>query len=754
MASPEQTDGGARQRLDSADPPALRSLVLLSSARNPQAFEELVRRYRPMALGYAYGRLGDRWAAEDAVQNAFIAAWHSLDQLKDPDRFPAWLRRVVHSQCERLRRAPNIPTVALNDAAHTAAQDSEILARAERVAQAVAALPDGLRNVVTLFYYGERSMREVGRFLGLRESTVKRRLYEGRQRLRETLAHADDAEWPDPESNREEEFLEKVMRLIAPAMTDALWQDNSGSWGCESADIWAMLCASLLGDAARVGALAKRSPNLVRAEYWYTQPLHFAVREGHAEVVKALLELGADPAYRRYGHEPLATVARDRGHTDVAAIVEDARDSLGIGSGPHEVHVAASAGDEDRLRALVGKDRSLLDRGDDEGFTPLHRAVEAGQTECMRLLLELGSRPNAIQPGGGGQRPDAWYRPAGKRPIDLALARNNFDMARQILAGGAALTIDVAAALGDADAVRRILDADPGVIRALGDQAGRPMGEAARRGHVSVIRTLLGCGVDPNLREGRDAPQGTALWHAARRGDGEMAGLLLEAGADPNSSIESSGTATWIAKEPELRRMFEEHGGYVDASGHLLDGNVEAVLAMADADPDKVSAGGCGGIFTMVLMSERRDLLQPLLGRGVRVPEVVTGCRTYLWKTPDMTRVLLGHGMNPNLPNWQRVTPLHDICNRDGRGRPDPNRHELLDLFLEFGADINAVDEEYRSSPLGWAARNGLKDMAELLLARGADPNRAEEPWATPMKWARRRGHADVETLLRSTAAR
>ncbi len=538
------------------------------------------------------------------------------------------------------------------------------------------------------------------------------------------------------------------MRLIAPAPTDPLWRDNPGTWDCGPAEIWSMLLAALEGDVARVRALAARDPNLVHAEYWYTQPLHFAVREGHADVVRTLLELGADPSYRRYAHEPLATVARDRGHDGVARIIEDARAALGLGGEPHEVHTASTAGDVDRLRALIAGNRSLLDRGDDEGFTPLHRAVEAGQAECATLLLELGAPPDAVQAGGGGNRPDAWYRPAGQRPIDLALKRNDFDVVRELLAGGAELTIDVAAAMGDAEEVKRILDSDPDALLALGDEAGRPMGEAARRGHTNVIRVLLAHGVDPNLREGRDAPRGKALWHAAQRGDETMARMLLEAGADPNAGIESSGTAAWMAKDPELRRMFEEHGGSVDATGHLLDGNDEAVLAMADEDPDAVSTHGCGGIFTMAVSFKRRDLLQPLLDRGVRVPDVVTGCRTYLWNTPDMTRVLLEHGMNPNLPNWQRVTPLHDICSRGGRGRPDPNRHELLDLFLEFGADTNAMDEEYRSTPLGWAARNGLADMAELLLARGADASLAGEPWATPLEWARRRGHGDIEASL------
>ncbi len=539
------------------------------------------------------------------------------------------------------------------------------------------------------------------------------------------------------------------MQLIAPAPTDSLWRDNPGTWGCEPADIWAMLRAALEGDDARVRALAALDPNLVRAEYWYTQPLHFAVREGHQDVVETLLTLGADPTYRRYGHEPLATVARDRGHEDAAVIIERARAARGLGTGPHEVHAAATEGDIGRLRALVEADGSLLVLGDGEGFTPVHRAVEAGHAECVRLLLKLGAAPDARQAGGGGNRPDAWYRPVGQRPIDLALKRNDMDMTRELLARGAALTIDVAAAMGDADEVRRILNADPDAIGALGDQAGRPMGQAARRGYIDVIRALLESGVDPNLREGRDAPRGRALWHAAQRGDGEMARMLMKASADPNAGIESSGTATWMAKEPELRRLFEDHGGHVDATGHLLDGDDEAVLAMADADPDAVSMGGCGGIFAMVVMFERRDILQPLLDRGVRVPKVVTGCRTYLWKTPGMTRVLLEHGMDSSLPNWQRVTPLHDICGRGGRGQPDPNRHVLLDLFLEFGADINALDEEYRSTPLGWAARNGLNDMVELLLARGADPSLAGKCWATPIAWARRRGHAEIETALR-----
>lgn len=72
----------------------------------------------------------------------------------------------------------------------------------------------------------------------------------------------------------------------------------------------------------------------------------------------------------------------------------------------------------------------------------------------------------------------------------------------------------------------------------------------------------------------------------------------------------------------------------------------------------------------------------------------------------------------------------------------------------DAGATINAKDEDYRSTPLAWAARNDLPDMVELLLARGAATNLPDdEPWATPLAWATRRGHPRVAEILRAAGA-
>jgi ankyrin repeat protein len=110
--------------------------------------------------------------------------------------------------------------------------------------------------------------------------------------------------------------------------------------------------------------------------------------------------------------------------------------------------------------------------------------------------------------------------------------------------------------------------------------------------------------------------------------------------------------------------------------------------------------------------------------------------------------------MSPDLPDWQRATFLHVLCGRDARGRPMEQRAECAAILLDAGADISARDEEYRSTPLAWAARNDLPDMVEFLLSRGAPTNLPDdEPWATPLSWAVRRGRDAIARMLREVGA-
>lgn len=132
------------------------------------------------------------------------------------------------------------------------------------------------------------------------------------------------------------------------------------------------------------------------------------------------------------------------------------------------------------------------------------------------------------------------------------------------------------------------------------------------------------------------------------------------------------------------------------------------------------------------------------------MPQVLTECKSYLYHAPHMTHQLLEHGLDPNLPDWQRRTPLHDLC---AGIRHVEETAALVQMFLEHGANIDAIDEEDRSTPLGIAAREGNMALVDLLLENGANPNVSGANWATPLAWAERRGHEEISALLRQRGA-
>ncbi|MBV9848458.1 MAG: sigma-70 family RNA polymerase sigma factor [Armatimonadetes bacterium] len=158
------------------------------------AFGRIVARFQDMAFGYAYALLGgDREAAEDAAQEAFLAAWRSLPMLAEPAAFPGWFRTIVLRRCQRRRRDSPPVTVPLEAAAHLAAADGDPQRHAERreaaaqVARCLHALPEAERTAALLFYIGDYSQKEIAEFLGVPVTTVKKRLFTARRRLQERM---------------------------------------------------------------------------------------------------------------------------------------------------------------------------------------------------------------------------------------------------------------------------------------------------------------------------------------------------------------------------------------------------------------------------------------------------------------------------------------------------------------------------------------------------------------------------------------
>ena len=171
----------------------LRSLVRRARDGDREAYGEIVRRFQDMAYGYAFSILGDFHLAEDAAQEAFMEAYHGLSKLRDPKAFPGWLRRIVRTQCGRLTRRKKVPTAQL-EAASAVASDSPGPAEAaetsemkDRALEAIRSLPEAERTATTLFYIDGYSVKDISAFLEAPVGTVKRRLHDSRNRLKERM---------------------------------------------------------------------------------------------------------------------------------------------------------------------------------------------------------------------------------------------------------------------------------------------------------------------------------------------------------------------------------------------------------------------------------------------------------------------------------------------------------------------------------------------------------------------------------------
>lgn len=159
-------------------------------AERHEAFGELVSRYQDIAFACAYSVLGDFYLAEDAAQEAFITAWQKLGQLREPGAFAAWFRRIVLTECNRMTRGKRLTFVPLDAGLDVSSADPGPHADAERgelkekVLALVRSLPEAERMVTTLFYVDGYAQADIGEFLGVPVTTVVKRLYSARRRLK------------------------------------------------------------------------------------------------------------------------------------------------------------------------------------------------------------------------------------------------------------------------------------------------------------------------------------------------------------------------------------------------------------------------------------------------------------------------------------------------------------------------------------------------------------------------------------------
>ena len=143
-------------------------------------------------------KLGDFHIAEDITQDTFLQAYKKLSTLKNHNQFAGWLYVIADRLCIDWSRKRRLITESLEGTPvedierssyiHHVSEQRETERterRRELVKKLLAKLPESERTVVTLYYLGEMTAKEIGKFLGVSVGTIKSRLRRGRKRLQE-----------------------------------------------------------------------------------------------------------------------------------------------------------------------------------------------------------------------------------------------------------------------------------------------------------------------------------------------------------------------------------------------------------------------------------------------------------------------------------------------------------------------------------------------------------------------------------------
>jgi len=184
---------------DKAERLADEELMPLIGEKNPEAFEVFYDRHGGVAYSLAYRIVGEKAAAEDVTQEAFISIWRSgarFDRARGSVR--SWMLSIVRNRAiDTLRsRAGKAPKLTFDDEAVLEQRPAEELTEEEAMQHetarelrgAVGSLPNEQAKVIELAYFGGFSQSEIAAMLGVPLGTVKGRMRLGMEKIRGELA--------------------------------------------------------------------------------------------------------------------------------------------------------------------------------------------------------------------------------------------------------------------------------------------------------------------------------------------------------------------------------------------------------------------------------------------------------------------------------------------------------------------------------------------------------------------------------------
>jgi ankyrin repeat protein len=266
-----------------------------------------------------------------------------------------------------------------------------------------------------------------------------------------------------------------------------------------------------------------------------------------------------------------------------------------------------------------------------------------------------------------------------------------------------------------------------------------PLPMVARQGRLGLVNAMLAAGADPDATLTEIDPDAgkTALDVAREAGHDDTVAALMAAVQPHGSAEEAEGL--WLRalvqavaqKDQDRLRNLVNGRAFASLSvdSRLLaacalgDAKIAREMLQAGADPNHPCEEGLGGMTPLVMAvgaSRSVEVASLLIDAGANVNDEWTEDTTPIFETTadqfyDLAELLIARGANVNVRLDTGLTPLISAA-RNGASK-------CVDLFLDAGAEIDAVESEHGIGAFGWAVNRLDLRLAEKLLARGARPN-------------------------------
>ncbi|UCZ54416.1 sigma-70 family RNA polymerase sigma factor [Bacillus shivajii] len=174
------------------------SLVERLKNKEEQALQQLMEQYGNILLRTAVLLMRDRQIAEEAVQDTYVVAFQNIDQLESDEKLKSWLMKITVNQCRTRMRRWSWKHIFLKKEADSwenviderdGEPESLLMTNYENqlLHQHIQSLPYKYREVITLYYFQELSIKEIAILLDGNENSVKTKLRRGRTLLKGSL---------------------------------------------------------------------------------------------------------------------------------------------------------------------------------------------------------------------------------------------------------------------------------------------------------------------------------------------------------------------------------------------------------------------------------------------------------------------------------------------------------------------------------------------------------------------------------------